>query len=737
MMYRKLVVRKKGGNHMWRHNMHVRVTLVIVLALAVVLVARPVPARAADCQWTGNNGSNWDDALNWNSCPSGTPGSGDTATIPDTTNDPILGSNTTIAGLTINYGAQLTINSGFTLTVDGATSLAGTLTGAGDLTVTASGTLTWSGGTMSGSGTTNANGGLTLSGSPTRYLNTRTLNNSSTATWTGGYINLYNGATINNSGTWDVQTDRSMLHDSGAISTFYNTGTFKKTAGSGTTYVDMSFNNSSTVDVQMGTVALGYSGATSTSTGGTFTVASGATLDFLGGTHTFDASSSISGAGNVDFSSGTATISSTYNVTGATSVSGATANFNIHPTSVGSSLTVSSGTANFNVASTLSPTTVTLSGNGTLNLSPDLNVTTYNQSGSSRLKGGGTVTVSGMTTWSGGHIKDAGTFNANGGLTVNGSTKYLDTRTLNNPGTATWTGGDILLYNGATINNSGTWDVQTDNALDYGSGAISAFNNTGTFKKTAGSGTTYVDMNFNNSSAVDVQTGTVHFDYDLTNGSGGVVEIDKDATLTVNGTLTNNGTMKQTQTVNASTVEFLHITNASGDTDKYCGVIINTSGNMADTTVSIKGNQNCGTAGTLGSTVKRCYGITPTTSQTATVTFYYLDSEANSNTAPNVYHWNGSSWVLQTYDAQDTSGDPNWVRASGISSYSPFALSDNEPTGGPTAVTLSSFVAKPSTGLEPSLVWPWLVGVATLAMGSVVWVRQRLNRLGRTRGRSN
>jgi len=50
--------------------------------------------------------------------------------------------------------------------------------------------------------------------------------------------------------------------------------------------------------------------------------------------------------------------------------------------------------------------------------------------------------------------------------------------------------------------------------------------------------------------------------------------------------------------------------------------------------------------------------------------------------------------------------------------------------GGPTAVTLSSYSAKSNAGRDGSLIWPWLVGVATLVMGSVVWVRKRLNARG-------
>jgi len=44
---------------------------------------------------------------------------------------------------------------------------------------------------------------------------------------------------------------------------------------------------------------------------------------------------------------------------------------------------------------------------------------------------------------------------------------------------------------------------------------------------------------------------------------------------------------------------------------------------------------------------------------------------------------------------------------------------------GPTAVTLSSFAARPSAGLEGSFVWSWLVGVVMLAAGGTLWVRRK------------
>jgi len=43
----------------------------------------------------------------------------------------------------------------------------------------------------------------------------------------------------------------------------------------------------------------------------------------------------------------------------------------------------------------------------------------------------------------------------------------------------------------------------------------------------------------------------------------------------------------------------------------------------------------------------------------------------------------------------------------------------------PTAITLSSFTSRSSAGLKTPLAWPWLMGVAALAVGGVLWVRRR------------
>jgi hypothetical protein len=164
---------------------------------------------------------------------------------------------------------------------------------------------------------------------------------------------------------------------------------------------------------------------------------------------------------------------------------------------------------------------------------------------------------------------------------------------------------------------------------------------------------------------------------------GGLVDILEGGLLTVDGTVANNGALKQTKTATQNTTtSFLNITGTLGTT-KYLGldITLGAAGNMGRTSVAILGNQMCGSAGPLlGLTVGRCYEITPTTLQTATVKFYYRSVEVWGQIAPNAYHFNGSTWDAQS-STRGGSGETMWVQATGVNSYSPFALKDpNIPT---------------------------------------------------------
>ena len=88
-----------------------------------------------------------------------------------------------------------------------------------------------------------------------------------------------------------------------------------------------------------------------------------------------------------------------------------------------------------------------------------------------------------------------------GTLLLDGSaTKYLDTRTLNNEGSATWQGtGAVYASNGSVFNNRGSFIVQSDAIFVQYLGAQPTFANTGVLTKTGGTGTTLFSTLVNNS----------------------------------------------------------------------------------------------------------------------------------------------------------------------------------------------------------------------------------------------
>ena len=182
---------------------------------------------------------------------------------------------------------------------------------------------------------------------------------------------------------------------------------------------------------------------------------------------------------------------------------------------------------------------------------------------------------------------------------------------------------------------------------------------------------------------------------------GGVLQVAASG-VTVNGTLTNNGAIRQRKTVNGgATTAFLRITNEAGAVDQYYGVEITPVANMGATTVTIQGNQGC-TESNPAPTVQRCYTITPTTAQRAQIRFYYQSAEANSNNAPNVYHYTGSTWALENLVGRGGSGNGRWVMADGIDAYSPFVLSDTLPGG---AAPSAPVVTIALNGSDVNLTW--------------------------------
>ena len=171
---------------------------------------------------------------------------------------------------------------------------------------------------------------------------------------------------------------------------------------------------------------------------------------------------------------------------------------------------------------------------GVANFSPAVSTTTpliTNQCtiDNSYLAGTDNLVVTGTLTLVGGILQTTGTIDAEGGVTIeafqpSSTGAVLEYGTLNNYGTATWTGGAIIANNGAVFNNE---PGATFNALSDDSFIWTGNNSTGAercpalatispappFTKSGGTGSagTQVGVVFNDAGAVDVSSGTLAF----------------------------------------------------------------------------------------------------------------------------------------------------------------------------------------------------------------------------------
>ena len=421
-----------------------------------------------------------------------------------------VANNTSLSGTTnftagarvLNLGSRVTLSGG-TTTIDTPVAAAtfvfsgGTLTGTGDLVV--NDFLQWTNGTMSGAGHTVINmeavlGEAVVGGSSGAItLMDRTLDNFGTVNWAGSNIWVCNAAVIRNDGLFIAHTD-NILGSYGYChgGAFENTYQFIKQDTTGTTTLGLVFNNHSGVDVLSGTLRLPQG---SNTLDGTFTGATGATLEFSGGTHTFGTNSWIT-IPNVKVTGGTVNFGGAYNVSDSTTVMAAGGSANFLPgaivTNAGNLLTL---------------------GQGVLDTSMPLNLANVEFTGGT-LSGSGDITITHVMTWT------AGTLTGSGKATIadvlmlvgaSGNGKYLDGRTLDNRGTTTWNGSTFGLANGAIFNNAlgATFIAQNDGVMTRGY-PIPTFNNAGAFRKVGGTGVTeFGQVIFNNSGTVEVLTGTL------------------------------------------------------------------------------------------------------------------------------------------------------------------------------------------------------------------------------------
>jgi predicted Rdx family selenoprotein len=206
---------------------------------------------------------------------------------------------------------------------------------------------------------------------------------------------------------------------------------------------------------------------------------------------------------------------------------------------------------------------------------------------------------------------------------------YLDLdggHVLENQGTLTWTSGDIYVglnpnattVGGGTIENDtgATFDIQTDDMVDPGNGAIAkgsgtdGFTNAGLVEKTAGTGTARIGVAFTNSGTISVQSGTLEFDGGGSS-SASAVTVDAGATFAIGGS---NGNVA----LNAFTF--------SGGTIGGAGGFAQTGGTLSGT-VTVDGTATIGGAGVYGNAEQSGSGTTILAGNTAIDGYLDLDGD--------------------------------------------------------------------------------------------------------------
>ncbi len=369
----------------------------------------------------------------------------------------------------------------------------------GSNTVIVPGIFSWSGGAFGNAASTLAliaSGTMTMNGGNKSFLN-GTLVNAGSGVWTAGQVNFIGGVFSNApAATFDLQGDASAFTINSGSPFMVNAGTYRKTAGTGITTCTLPCANFGSVQVNTGTLTLTLIDGT-----GSFAPAAGASL-IVNGTATLSAAGSISGPGNFEVNFGSLTNHGSYNIGGTNTFSGGTARMDGTSIMNNSPLVISGGN-------------LIVSGSG--NLAPS----SLNFSGGS-LQGSLAMTVSGPTIWSRGTFGGAGStlsLFANGGLTLNGSTKTISGGTFVNGGAGAWLGGQLNCDGGVFSNApSATLDLQADGTSFVFSSGSPLFVNAGTFRKTAGTGTNVVTLVCANSGAVEVDSGTLILT--VTDGSG-------------------------------------------------------------------------------------------------------------------------------------------------------------------------------------------------------------------------
>jgi hypothetical protein len=428
-----------------------------------------------------------------------------------------IGGTYDVTGSTSALGGTLAFNAADTARTTNLSIGDGTISGSGVLLLRATGT--WLRGGLAGAGALRVGSGatLTLTGNLSRSFSQRTIANSGLVVWElAGPIHSGDGAVLRNEagGVIDLQANATWLHNLGGVLPQVNNlpgAILRRSAGGQRVALNVAVNNDGTVEVLKDTVALAGGGTS----GGAFSAAAGAVLDFAGGAHTLSNTARVNGAGTARFSAGSVTLggigANAYDVSGITEILG--------PALV-----------TFNTADSVRMTALQLRG-GTM-------------TGSAHFA----IRTGGSALWTGGSLGGAGgtVLRIPVGVTLDmagTATKGLAARTILVFGTADWSLGNVSAQSGGTLDvqASAVFNVSGPGATWLGSGTptpVIFIRDRGNMNvTTAGTSTLGAGLVFNNQGTLDIAaTATLKVSADL-NELGG-------STLQGSGTLDVQGNAK-------------------------------------------------------------------------------------------------------------------------------------------------------------------------------------------------
>jgi hypothetical protein len=314
-----------------------------------------------------------------------------------------------VEGATFQGEGLLRVGLGGTLEARGGTTTApkvelaagsAGVSGDGDLEVT--GVLDWLQGSMTGTGKTISKTTLNIDGLANLTINQRTLRNEGDVVWSSGNLVLDAGARFENApgGVVDMDAPHDFLHNTGNEGVVHNEGILRKLIDPTLLVFPSGVRLVNRDVVSLGKGDIRIAGPSTSS--GLYAIAPGSTVEFSGFANTLEAGTRFQGIGR-------ALVGGSMQVTGA-----------------------------------------------------DVTAQTLELAGD--VEGPGTITVSDSLRWTRGTMRHAGATRNDGTMTIdNANDVVIDTRTLLNTGTAAFVGSrDMLLRNGGTVNNQGTFDLRND-----------------------------------------------------------------------------------------------------------------------------------------------------------------------------------------------------------------------------------------------------------------------------------